>query len=643
MALLRAERLKKSFGTDVLFSDVSFAIESKDRIGLVGDNGCGKTTLLKVLLEESYYEDGVIQKDDRTVIGYMEQHVCRDQQISAFAEVLTTFSPLMDMEERLECIQLQLRNPSLLSAEQLSALIAEQSHLNDTYVREGGLTYRSRTRSVLQGLGFDDDKMALPVMSLSGGQKAKLQLAKLLLSQANLLLLDEPTNHLDIAAVEWLESFLLDYSGAFVVISHDRYFLDKVTTQTWEIEHQKLTSYKGNYSRSRVLKEEQRLAAQRRYDNTKREIDRLQGVVAQQRQWNREKNIKTAESKLKVIERLENSLEEVQRNDEQIRFDFTPRNRGGNDVLQVKDLSLSFGQEPLFQHVNLHLRRGERVFLLGPNGCGKTSLFKTILGQYTAGSGSVRLGANIDVGYYDQIQEGLDPDKTILDTVWDRYPMLTETELRSALARFLFKGDDVFKLVGALSGGERARVLLLELMMAKDNFLMLDEPTNHLDIKSCEMLEDALRDYSGTLFLISHDRYLINQLATRIVSLSPQGIREYSGNYDDYLKAVREEAKAAPPSAPKETAPEKQNSYKQQKENKAELRKLRVALRKTEDTIERLEGELAELEAQLSQPEIASDYGAVTELTQSMDDLRLELDLQMEEWAVLSERIDGSA
>lgn len=643
MALLHVRNLKKAFGVDVLFQDVSFEIQPHDRIGLVGDNGCGKTTLLKILMDQCTYDNGVITISDKTAIGYMEQHVCRDMHISAFAEVLTAFDYLTEIEAQLEYINLQLHAHSTLSEERLHALVEQQAHLNDTYLREGGLTYRSRTRAVLQGLGFDDEKMALPVMTLSGGQKAKLQLAKLLLSQANLLLLDEPTNHLDIDAVEWLESFLLDYPGAFVVISHDRYFLDKVTTTTWELEHKKLTAYKGNYSHSRTLKDEQQLAAQRRYDNTKKEIDRLYGIVEQQRQWNREKNIKTAESKLKAIDRLESTLEEVEQNNEQIRFDFAPRNRGGNDVLQVRDLALAFDEQPLFQHVNLHLRRGERVFLLGPNGCGKTSLFKTILQTYTPQSGNTQIGANIDIGYYDQIQEGLDPNKTVIDAVWDTYPYLTQTEIRNALALFLFKGDDAFKEIGALSGGERARVLLLQLMMARDNFLMLDEPTNHLDIKSCEALESALQGYTGTMFVISHDRYLINKLATRIVALSADGIREYTGNYDDYVEAVKQQATVEKEKTTESIASEqeKPNTYKQQKENKAEQRKLRVALRKTEDTIEQIEQELTQLEEALADPETASDYAAAMEITQKMDDLRQNLEVQMAEWERLSEQISS--
>ena len=636
MALLRADSLGKSFGENMLFQNAGFTIEKHDRIGLVGDNGSGKTTLLKLLMGQLPPDEGTVTLSDGAVLGYMEQHVCRDPHITAYAEVLTAFSRLTELEQQLEIIHLRLRAAGTLSEKELHALVEQQSLLNETYLREGGLTYRSRSRSVLQGLGFDEEKIALPVADLSGGQKAKLQLAKLLLSDADLLLLDEPTNHLDIEAVEWLESFLLEYPGAFLVISHDRYFLDKVTTRTMELAHKTLTVYKGSYSESRRQKEERDLTAQRKYDNTKAEIDRLQKIVKQQRQWNREKNIKTAESKLKAIGRLEATLEEVPKESAPIRLDFTPKQRGGNDVLQLKDLALAFGDTELFRNITLHLRRGERVFLLGPNGCGKTSLFKTILGQYTPKQGSVRLGTNIDVGYYDQIQEGLDPNKTVIDSVWDEYPYLTQTEVRSALALFLFQGDDVFKSVAALSGGERARILLLRLMLARDNFLMLDEPTNHLDILSCEALEDALIDYDGTLFIISHDRYLINKLADRIVVLHPDGLKEYAGSYDDYLAFIRSEKQAAA-SAEKPTT-EKTEEKKPQKENKAEQRKLRVQLRKTEEEIDRLETEIAETEEALSAPEIAGDYVAAMEHTERLHQLQKEVEAQMALWESLSEQ-----
>lgn len=632
MALLSTSNLKKAFGAEDLFSGVSFEIQSGDRIGLVGVNGSGKTTLFKMLTGELSNDGGEIHLSRDAVIGYMEQHVCKDLEQTAYAEVLNVFSPLLAIEQELEQI-----NTALLGRPQnQTQLIERQMLLNDRFLREGGLTCRARARSALLGLGFGDEQAALPVGALSGGQKAKLQLAKLLLSGANLLLLDEPTNHLDIASVEWLEDFLKGYAGAFLVISHDRYFLDRVTTRTFELANRRLTCYKGNYTTYLGQKEENDLTAERKYENTKREINRLQNVVTQQRQWNRERNIRMAESKMKVIERLESTLVKPDVQEESIRFRFTPSQRGGNDVLTAEGLALSFDGAPLFQNVDLEIHRGERVFLIGPNGCGKTSLLKTLLSRYTPDRGEIRFGAGIDVGYYDQIQEDLHPEKTVLDEIWDSYPAMTQTEVRNALAIFLFQDDDVFKLVATLSGGERARVLLLRLMLSRANFLLLDEPTNHLDIGSCEALENALQNYEGTLLIVSHDRYLINKLADRVYCLEKDGATEYIGNYDAYLEQTHEAAKEPQT----EQAPPKENQYRQRKEQEAKLRKTRAAVKRAEQEMERLEQEMQQVEQNLHAPEISADYEQVLRLTQQLAQLKEKSDAVFTTWSELSEQLE---
>ncbi|MDD7484285.1 MAG: ABC-F family ATP-binding cassette domain-containing protein [Clostridia bacterium] len=636
MALLSTSQLTKSFGTDVIFSGVSFEIQKNDRVGLVGINGSGKTTLFKVLMDEYSADSGEIYKARDCVIGYMEQHVCRDLHRSAYHEVLTVFSHLSAMEERLDTINKALQG----RPENPQALLEEQFRLNEQFDREGGLTYKSRARSTLLGLGFTDEQMGAPIGVLSGGQKAKLQLAKMLLSGANLLLLDEPTNHLDIPSVEWLENFLSGYSGAYLVISHDRFFLDHVTNRTFEMEYGRLTPYKGNYSTYLTLKEEGQLTAQRVYENTTREIKRLQAMIEQQKRFNQERNYRTIASKMKSIERLQKTLVRPTAAPDSIHFSFGASQRGGNDVLMAENLSLAFDGKPLFENVNLSISRQERVFLLGPNGCGKTSLLKILLRQYQPQSGNVRFGAGIDVGYYDQLQTSLtgQNEGTVIDAIWDLHPQMTETQVRSALAVFLFKGEDVFKPVAALSGGERARVLLLRLMLSKANFLLLDEPTNHLDIDSCEALEDALFHYDGTLLIVSHDRYLINKLADRIYYLEDGGITEYLGNYDDFLQARREKEEAARQN--EEKAAPKINLYKQRKEQEAELRRMRTAVRKTEERIEETDEAMAACAQALQEPDTAADFEKAMELSARMEELRRENDRLMAEWEALSAQLE---
>lgn len=628
MGLLSAGNLEKSYGTDVVFRGVSFEIQENDRIGLVGRNGCGKTTLLKILTGELPPDGGTVSRSASARLGYMEQQACRDPERTAYQEVLTVFRPLEEMEAEIERVNRSLQEKSGDS----DALIERQAVLNERFLSDGGLTFRSRARSALLGLGFAEEELEKKVGVLSGGQRAKLQLAKLLLGGASLLLLDEPTNHLDIASVRWLEDFLRTWNGAFLVTSHDRYFLDRVTNRTFEMENGRLEIYKGNYTAFLELKKEADLAARRKYDNTQKEIARIEGIVEQQRRWNRERNIRTAESKLKSIDRLKSTLEKPEDEEGSIRFRFGAGHRSGNDVLTVKNLALAFGENGLFHGVDMEIHRGERIFLIGPNGCGKTSFLKTLLGVYTPTAGSVRFGEGVDIGYYDQLQTNLRPDKAVIDEIWDFYPRMTQTEVRSALALFLFRGEDVFKPVSALSGGERARILLLRLMLARSNFLLLDEPTNHLDIQSCEALESALREYDGTLLAVSHDRYLINKFADRVYLLGREGAVPYAGNYDDFIAAA-EQARAE---EPKTSAGA--DEYRARKEHDAAVRKEKAEMRRLEKQIDDTEREIGTLTGQLSNPETASDYQAAMELTEKVAALKRSSEADFTRWSELAQK-----
>lgn len=634
MAILTVNNIKKMFGTDVIIQDITFEVQKGDRIGLVGINGSGKTTLFKVLNGEYTADEGTFTPARETSIGYMEQHVCRDMEKPAFDEVMTVFAPLLKMEAEIEVLTTKISE----MPENLNELIEKQAELNDRFIADGGLTCRNRAKSTLIGLGFAPEQIYAPIGVLSGGQKAKIQLAKMLLGESNLLLLDEPTNHLDISSVEWLEDFLKNYNGSYIVISHDRYFLDAVTNRTFEIENTHLTEYKGNYTKYLQLKEENRLAMQRVYDNTQREIKRIEGIIEQQKRFNQERNYVTIASKQKSIDRLQATLEKPEDDPDTIKFQFKASQRGGNDVLEAEELALSFGDHRLFKNVNLDIKRGEKVFLIGPNGCGKTSLLKVLLHIYKQTFGDFRFGANIDIGYYDQAQGNLDESKTVIDEIWDLHPYMTQTQVRSALAVFLFKGEDVYKPVKGLSGGERARVLLLKLMLSKANLLILDEPTNHLDIGSCEALENALLGYDGTLFVVSHDRYLINKLADKIYYLTPSGTTLYLGNYDAYLEArQKQEAVKAAAEAENENAVPKANTvYKQKKERASEIRKRRAALSKCEREIEAAEAEIDTLNERLSNPETASDYEKMMEITNKITEQKALADSLMNDWTELT-------
>ena len=624
MSTVSVHNLTLSFGESTVFKDISFDVFEKDKVGLVGVNGAGKTSLFKVLKGEYLPDSGACFIGKNVKIGYMEQHTCSDNK-TLYDELISVFSDLIQMERELEDISEKLTQNAT------HELIARQDVLTNEFQKNGGLTYKSLTRSSLIGLGFDEKDFAMPTSKLSGGQRSKLILAKLLLSKADLLLLDEPTNHLDISAVEWLEGFLSSFTGAYIVVSHDRYFLDKVTDKTIEIENHKLRCYKGNYSEFLVKKEAEQKAIREKYENDLKEIERIEGIIAQQRQWNREKNIKTAESKEKVIERIRAQMVAPDERLQKIRFDFTPKCVSGEDVLEVTDVSKSFGDKKIFENVSFNIKRGERVFLLGDNGCGKTTLLKILMKDYFADSGKFKFGANLFTGYFDQVQAKLDLSKTAIEEVWSAFPYLTETKVRNALAAFLFKGDEVYKVLEKCSGGERARIALLKLMLGKFNFLLLDEPTNHLDAYSREELENTLLDYSGTMLIVSHDRYFINKLATSIIELTPRGVNHYLGNYDDYAEkrfvAVQEK---------KQSTPAKVNDYKLKKERASNLRKLKTRLTRVEQAIEEAEEKAASLEERLnSNP----PYEELMEITEALQIATEERDALYIEWEEISEEL----
>ncbi len=611
-----------SFADRELFSDVTFDVYDDDRIGLVGVNGCGKTTLFRLLKGEHTPDEGGIHTAGSCKMGFMEQFSCKNSQRTVLDEALTVFDYLEDME-----LELEELHDKIDAGNHSEEIIERQTLLTERFEREGGLTYKSRTASALNGLGFTDSDFRLSVGVLSGGQKSKLQLAKLLLSNANLLLLDEPTNHLDIQSVEWLERFLCDYRGAYIVISHDRYFLDKVTNRTLELENCRLDDYKGGYTRFLQLKAEEMERRRKVYDSTMKEINRIEGIIDQQKRWNQAHNYVTIASKQKSIDRLEATLVKPEDSPEALKFNFKSADGCGNDVFHAGNISLGFDGKQLFHGVNIDIKKGERVFLLGGNGCGKTSLFKIFTGQYTADTGEFNYGTRVQMGYFDQAQAGLDESKTAINEIWDEYPRMTETQVRTALGSFLFKGDAVFKSVSELSGGERARVALLKLMLSGANFLLLDEPTNHLDITSCEALENALMNYDGTMFIISHDRYLINKLADRIYYLTPDGVKEYLGSYDAYTltvqNAVEQQAAQKPEKSPKT------NDYKLKKERESERRKLNTRITRAEAEIDRLDTLIAEKTDELSG---MTDYKEAMELSGEIEQLRTKQEEVMAEW-----------
>ncbi len=634
MPLLAVSNIKKSFVERTLFEGISFEIDASDKVGLVGANGCGKTTLFNILSKRDVPDEGSVYISRDAVIGTMQQHT-DDGENTLFESVLSVFGYLEQIERKLDEINAELER----GEGNINALIAKQHRLNEEYELRGGLTYKSRARAAALGLGFTEDDLSRPMSSFSGGQRNKVQLARLLLSEANLLLLDEPTNHLDIESVEWLEDFLRSYRKAFIVISHDRYFLDKVTDKTIEIKDRTIYATNGNYSRHIEKRATDREIQMRQYLNTQKEIRRIYGIVEQQRRWGQERNFVTAASKLKQIERLKSTLVEPERDLATVHFGFSAREISGNDVLMAHGIRKSYVDKHVLNGIDLHVLKGERIFIVGANGCGKTTLLRILARTERPDAGYFNFGANVEAAYYDQTLSQLNDGNTVLNEAWDdHYLTMTQTQIRSTLAAFLFRGDDIEKKVGCLSGGEKARLQLLKLMLSKANLLLLDEPTNHLDIASREALERALENYGGTMIVVTHDRYLINRLADKVLYMDNGVVSEHIGGYDELMEDL--ERKKVETVVEAEAQRPRQNDYRAQKERQSAINRQKGEVRRSEERIAALEGEIAAMEKELAKPTVASDYKKAGELSAKIDSRRAELNGLYEAWDEAQRKLD---
>lgn len=629
MSVLSVSELTMGFGERILFERASFSIEKGEKAGLIGANGTGKTTLFNLITGTLSADSGNISIPFGTNVGILSQFACRDSQKTVYEETLSVFDNLMQIEAELDSVS------KMLDRQTDAALIEKQQHLQEEFLAKGGMTYKSRTASTLAGLGFSDADQKLFVSTQSGGQRAKIGLAKLLLAQPDLLLLDEPTNHLDIASIEWLEEYIKDFNGAAIIVSHDRYFLDKVTNKTIEIENCKVHSFAGNYTRFAEQKELRQKTVARQYENTMKEVKRIEGIIEQQHQFNRERNIKMAESKQKQIDRMVKDLQAPDKVQRQARFCIKPIAFSGFDVLCAKDLTASFKDKTLYEKVSLSLEKEEKVFILGDNGVGKTTLLRQLLDR----RGKITFGAGVKVGYFDQLGATLNDAETVLECMQNAYPQMSLTDMRNCLAAFLFVNDDVFKLIGDLSGGEKARLMLCRLLCSGANLLFLDEPTNHLDINSRTALEEVLAEYEGTILAVSHDRYFINKIATRVAQLKPDGIVMYEGGYDAYHTA-REKEKMTVQQKPKKEMGQGGKNYHEAKQKAAALRKLKSELERTEKLIEQAESECEQIQKDMEN--LSSDYEEITRLSAVLEQNRQKTEELYEKWAELSDQLAES-
>ncbi|KWU58483.1 ribosomal protection-like ABC-F family protein [Priestia megaterium] len=638
MIILQLNGITKYYGAEPILSNIKLEVQSKDRIALVGRNGAGKSTLLKIIAEQLSYDSGEIIKPKGVSIDYMGQDTVLESTLSIWEEMMTVFAPLKKMEKELRTLETKMGDPDIFNdSVQYEKLTKEYDQLQVTFKDLGGYQYEADTRSILHGFRFSNFDYSTPISSLSGGQKTRLALAKLLLTKPDLLILDEPTNHLDIETLAWLEQFLQGYEGAILIVSHDRYFLDKVVNQVYEVTQKTTVKYTGNYSKYLVQKAERYEKELRQYEKQQDEVAKLNDFI--QRNIARASTTKRAQSRRKQLDRME-LINRPNDGEKSASFSFEIERQSGNEVLNLENVSIGYDENKyVVQDANLRIKKGESLALVGPNGVGKSTLLKGIVDKLSFKTGTISFGSNVMVGYYDQEQANLTSNKTVLNELWDDYPSKPEKEIRTALGNFLFSGDDVLKIVSTLSGGEKARLALAKLMLQKANFLILDEPTNHLDLDSKQVLENALIDYPGTLLFVSHDRYFINRIANKIAELSPEGVEEFLGDYDYYVekKAEIEEIKELENIKANEerTVKVDKQSYKQDKEQKKLMRQRTRRIEEIETEVNKLEAAQAENEELLCDPEIYQDHEEVSRLNGENEKIASQLSTLMEEWEEL--------
>lgn len=643
MIMLSCNNVSKSFGVETILEDISFSVNEGDKIGIVGVNGTGKTTLFKVITGIFPHDKGDIFTSKNCRLGYLEQNTNFYSEKTIYDEVVSVFSDLIEAEAELRSLEHQIASLSAKessSGDQLKKAMDTYGKKYEEFEKKNGYAYKSEVRGTLKGLGFSDEEMNKPVNVLSGGEKTRVLLAKLLLSKPSLLLLDEPTNHLDADAIEWLEAFLRSYEETIMIISHDRYFLDQSVNRIFEMENKRLTSYNGNYTDYQKQAKINREIRLRQYENQQRDIKKQEESIERLKAYGREKHLKRARSKEKMLDKVDR-LDKPQELRKKARFNFVLRHHSGNDVLKAQGLGKSFGDRKLFEGVDFDLYRGEKVALIGPNGVGKSTLFKIIMGDESQDQGEYKLGQGVDIAYFHQEQKSLNLENSIIDEVWDDNPHMTQTEVRNLLGAFLFEGEDVFKSIRSLSGGERARVAILKLILSKSNLLLLDEPTNHLDIDSKEVLEDALKEYEGTLLTISHDRYFLNTVVDRILVLKPDGIEEYLGNYEYYQNKKKEESEksylAEMEDLPSKTKTQIKEERRREKELKKNENKAKKLIKDIEVEIELLEKQIGGLDYMLCQEEVYTSPERTREVNQEKSDLEKRLSKLYEKWEQIVE------